>query len=115
MLVRVPRESVEGYLDRLRESVYGYNTKVKEYGVYLKPYHVVYRNEKKYIYIGKYWYKVTKVNGKLKWIYLGMKKPVQDMPDPPALVNFTIVKEKDTYMIDEKILDEIVRDHFLYS
>ncbi len=115
MLVRVPKENVEGFLDKLRVKVYWYNSKIKEYEVYLKPYHIVYKNDRKYIYIGKYWYKVTKVNGKLRWIYLGRKKPLDEMPDPPALVNFTIMMEGDSYIVDEKMLDQIVRDHFLYG
>jgi hypothetical protein len=114
MLVKVPKESVEEFLDKLRERVYGYNTKIKDYGVYLKPYHIVYKKEKKYIYIGKYWYKIMKVNGKLKWIYLGRSKPIGEMPDPPSLVNFTIVMEGNTYILDERMLNQIVRHELLY-
>ncbi len=46
MLVKVPKESVEEFLDKLRERVYGYNTKIKDYGVYLKPYHIVYKKKR---------------------------------------------------------------------
>jgi hypothetical protein len=69
----------------LKRLVYEYNTKIRGYGVYLKPYHIVYRNGKKYIYIGRYWYKLERKNGKQKWIYLGKEKPLPNLPDPPEL------------------------------
>ncbi len=55
-----------------------------------------------------------KVNGKLKWIYLGRSKPIGEMPDPPSLVNFTIVMEGNTYILDERMLNKIVRHELLY-
>ena len=69
----------------LKRLVYEYNTKIRGYGVYLKPYHIVYKNGKKYIYIGRYWYKLERKNGKQKWVYLGKEKPLPNLPDPPEL------------------------------
>ncbi|QIW23216.1 hypothetical protein EWF20_03030 [Sulfolobus sp. S-194] len=107
MLVKVPERVFDEVLRKLKIQVYEYNSRIKEYGIYLKPYHIVYKNGKQYIYIGKYWYKLDKKDGKLKWIYLGKKKPAQYLPDPPAIPDYTIIKDIEGYIIDEKALDEI--------
>lgn len=108
MLVKVPEKVFDEVLSKLKSRVYEYNSKIKEYGVYLKPYHLVYKNGKKYVYIGKYWYKLERFGGKLKWIYLGKEKPFIDMPDPPEIPDYTIIKDADGgYIIDKKILDEL--------
>ncbi|MFP3203656.1 MAG: hypothetical protein RXR43_16050, partial [Sulfolobus sp.] len=52
------------------------------------------RNGKKYIYIGRYWYKLERKNGKQKWIYLGKEKPLPNLPDPPELPNVVSPKNK---------------------
>lgn len=107
MLVKVPEKVFDEIIRRMKSKVYDYNSKIREYGVYLKPYHIVYKNGKKYIYVGKYWYKLEKKDGKLKWIYLGKTKPNESMPDPPPIPDYTIIKDGDGYIIDEKILNEL--------
>ncbi|ACP35801.1 conserved hypothetical protein [Sulfolobus islandicus Y.G.57.14] len=107
MRVKVNEKQFDMIIDKLKLMVYEYNTKIKEYGVYLKPYHIVYKNSKRYIYIGKYWYKLEKIGGKLKWIYLGKTKPIQNMPNPPQIPESTIIKEDNEYIVDEKILYDL--------
>ncbi|MDT7860760.1 MAG: hypothetical protein RRA45_00850 [Saccharolobus sp.] len=104
MLVQVDEKQFDKIIDKLKMLVYEYNTKIKEYGVYLKPYHIVYKNGRKYIYIGKYWYRLEKIGGKLKWIYLGKRKPLENMPNPPDIPSLTIIKEDNKYIVDEEIL-----------
>lgn len=78
-------------IDKMKRLVYDYNKKVSKYGVYLKPYHIVYKKGKKYIYIGRYWYRLEKKDGKLKWIYLGKVKPYDYLPDPPEIPEQTFI------------------------
>ncbi|MFP3260106.1 MAG: hypothetical protein RXQ22_04315 [Sulfolobus sp.] len=111
MLVKIPEKVFDEVISKLKAKVYEYNSKIKEFGVYLKPYHLVYKNGKKYVYIGKYWYRLEKINGKLKWIYLGKSKPIENMPDPPSIPDYTIIVDNDGwYVVDKKILDELKGD-----
>ncbi len=75
------------FLEVYRVKLYEYNRKVSKYGVYLKPLHIVtkqYANTTKtYYYYGRYWYRLIRKEGKLKWIYLGTIKPYAYLPDPP--------------------------------
>ena len=48
----------------------------------LKPFHYVYKNGKKYVYIGKYFYRVVKEGRRVKWVYVG-KEPPEGVPPPP--------------------------------
>ncbi len=70
-----------------REKLYEYNSMIKGTGYYLKPFHIVtkkYRGSKKtYYYYGKYWYRLSLQGSKLKWRYIGNRKPLQNLPDPP--------------------------------
>ncbi|QKQ99793.1 hypothetical protein GWK48_04770 [Metallosphaera tengchongensis] len=109
MQVRMLEKEFDGILSSLKSLVYEYNSKIKQYNVYLKPFHVVYKNGKKYIYIGKYWYKLEKFNGKLKWIYLGKTKPMEQLPDPPQLPEITIVKDETSYTFDDSLLNQLDR------
>ncbi|MEM3863658.1 MAG: hypothetical protein QW699_04110 [Metallosphaera sp.] len=107
MLVRMNEKEFSNVLSILKYLVYEYNTRIKEHGIYLKPFHVVYKKQKRYIYIGKYWYKLEKINGKLKWIYLGRAKPLMLLPDPPYIPDTTIVKEESGYVFDDLILNQL--------
>ncbi|MEM0363263.1 MAG: hypothetical protein QXH75_05625 [Sulfolobaceae archaeon] len=104
VLVKIDEKQFDSVITKLKMLVYDYNTKIKEYGVYLKPYHIVYKNGKKYIYIGKYWYKLEKIGGKLRWIYLGKKKPIESMPNPPDIPPITIIKDDNKYIVDQEFL-----------
>ncbi len=110
MLIRVNEKQFDEVLHKLKSMVYDYNSKIKEFGVYLKPYHIVYKNGKKYIYVGKYWYRLEKIRGKLRWIYLGKDKPIESMPNPPKIPSSTIIKENTDYIIDEELLNKLERD-----
>ncbi|MCX8185210.1 MAG: hypothetical protein RMI56_04145 [Sulfolobales archaeon] len=64
-----------------------YNEMIKNTGYYIKPIHIAYRSSGgsrlKYVYFGRYWYRVSKRGGRLIWIYLGKEKPEPSLPDPP--------------------------------
>ncbi len=110
MLVRMNEREFDKVLSTLKSLVYDYNTKIKDHGVYLKPFHIVYkRGGKRYIYIGKYWYRLEKLNGKLKWIYLGKMKPMDQLPDPPSIPETTIIKEDTIYVFDDSLLNQLKR------
>ncbi len=75
-------------VDFFKLKVYEYNNSIKSrYGVYLKPVHIVTksttRGKRVYIYYGKYWYRIERRGSRIRWIYIGSKKPYEDMPDPP--------------------------------
>lgn len=64
-----------------------YNEKIRGTGYYVKPIHVTYKDSGdsrlKYIYFGRYWYRVSRKGGRITWIYLGKDKPEPSLPDPP--------------------------------
>lgn len=79
-------------LDEYKIKLYTYNSLIKKYGFYLKPYHVVVKHSSgrtiKYIYYGRYWYRLKYAckkgnTSKIKWIYIGSEKPLSNIPDPP--------------------------------
>lgn len=105
MLIRIEEKEFDKIFTKLKELVYEYNSKISGTDIYLKPFHIVYKNNKKYIYIGKYWYKLERYNGKIKWIYLGKQKPISNLPDPPKLPEATIIKDEKSYIVDDSILN----------
>ncbi|MCI2415278.1 MAG: hypothetical protein MPF33_08590 [Candidatus Aramenus sp.] len=107
MFVALNEREFDDVITRFKELVYEYNSKIKEYNVYLKPFHVVNKGGKRYFYIGKYWYKLERINGKLKWIYLGKEKPIKEMPEPPRFPEVTIIKAENKYIVDDKIFKEL--------
>jgi hypothetical protein len=64
-----------------------YNDSIRWSGYYVKPIHVTYKNRGgvtlKYMYFGRYWYRVSRRGGRVSWIYLGRDKPDPALPDPP--------------------------------
>jgi len=74
-------------LDYYKRALYEYNNEAKRFGFYLKPVHIVVKDTLKgrmvYNYYGRYWYKLAKSNGKIKWIYVGVAKPIKELPEPP--------------------------------
>ncbi len=64
-----------------------YNDFIRWSGYYVKPIHVTYKNRSgitiRYLYFGRYWYRISRKRGKVSWIYLGREKPDPALPDPP--------------------------------
>ena len=84
-----------------REKLYGYNSMIKMSGYYLKPFHIVIKKHrdgtKAYYYYGRYWYRLSSEGSKLRWYYVGSKKPIPDLPDPPInpLILMRVVNSND--------------------
>jgi len=64
-----------------------YNDSIRWSGYYVKPIHVTYKNRSgttlRYLYFGRYWYRISRKGGRVSWIYLGREKPDPVLPDPP--------------------------------
>ncbi len=103
-LVKNGLDAVASLLEEYKRAIYRYNSMIRGTGYYLKPIHVVVKHdtsgEKKYIYVGRYWWRVVYVGKKgktsrVKWIYVGKEKPAElkDYPDPPShiLVGFSFI------------------------
>ncbi|MEM0066495.1 MAG: hypothetical protein QXT76_03775 [Sulfolobales archaeon] len=67
--------------------ILNYNEKIKNTGYYVKPIHVTYKNSNgvkiKYVYFGRYWYRISKRKKGVAWVYVGKEKPDPSLPDPP--------------------------------
>ena len=108
LYVKLSKKEFDEIFSKLKSLVYSYNADLKGTGLYLKPFHIVYKsNGKQYIYIGKYWYYLEYKDGKVKWYYLGTEKPLDKLPDPPAIPNVTIIKKGDDYYITPLDLDRL--------
>ncbi|HDN01792.1 MAG: hypothetical protein DRO10_02205 [Thermoprotei archaeon] len=105
---------------RLR--IYDYNTQIRDSGYYLKPLHLVYKRfgdrKVKYVYFGRYWYRIYKVpadeegrRSRLKWIYVGREKPDPALPDPPLnpLEGLAIIVEGKDIFVDENTFEALVK------
>ncbi len=99
-----------------RARIYAYNSMIKDSGYYLKPIHLVYkklRNQRvKYIYFGRYWYRLVRKGSTVKWIYVGKDKPDPHLPDPPLspFEGLSIIVDGTDIIVDEKtfnILNEL--------
>lgn len=94
-VLKYNKKSIESILRRINillsnylTEIYRYNNLVKYKNYYLKPIHIVVKkrngeNIAKYIYYGRYWYKLLKKPRGIKWIYIGREKPEKELPDPP--------------------------------
>ncbi len=86
---------IERGLSSLLDLYLGYKLKIMEYnerirssGYYVKPMHVTYKKDSsgrklKYVYFGRYWYRLSRKRGRVVWAYLGKEKPEPSLPDPP--------------------------------
>lgn len=67
--------------------ILSYNERIKNTGYYVKPVHIAYKNSNtgrvKYIYFGRYWYRVVKRGNRLVWVYVGKDKPEPSLPELP--------------------------------
>lgn len=90
-------ELLNAFLEIYRLKLYEYNRKISAFNVYLKPLHIVTKKHgnktKIYYYYGRYWYRIFRRDGKLKWLYLGSTKPYDSLPDPP-LNPLTLIEMK---------------------
>jgi len=111
-------ELLNALLEVYRLKLYEYNRRISTFKVYLKPLHIVIKQHgnrtKIYYYYGRYWYKVFRKDGKLKWLYLGCTKPYDFLPDPP-LNPLTLIEMKHNnnlvcvYIVnDKKALEAVV-------
>jgi len=99
-----------------RERIYAYNSRIRDSGYYLKPIHIVYKNVNnrryKYLYFGRYWYRVIKKGKRVKWVYIGREKPDPHLPDPPLspFEGISIIVDNNDVIVDEltfKVINEI--------
>ncbi len=89
LLVKGGRRALEEVLERYLRDIYRYNSMLRGTSYYLKPVHMVTRSTRygrlRYVYIGRYWWRLEYRDGKLRWRYVGREKPeeLRDKPDPP--------------------------------
>ncbi|MEM0366339.1 MAG: hypothetical protein QXO93_03790 [Acidilobaceae archaeon] len=82
----------------LKRAIYDYNWRIKSTNYYLKPVHKVYKTvggaRRIYEYYGRYWWRITREEGSVKFIYVGKIKP-QNLPEPPInpLEGLVVIRE----------------------
>ncbi len=80
-------------------------------GYYLKPVHYAYYTtasgeRRRYTYIGRYWYRLERRGGRIRWKYVGREKPreLEGYPDPPPNplegLRFARVGDSDDVLLD---------------
>lgn len=107
-----------------RARIYEYNSTIRESGYYLKPLHIVYKivhgRKLKYVYFGRYWYRVYKVPGegelkkersRIKWLYVGRDKPDPHLPDPPInpLEGIAVIVDGEDILVDERTFEALAK------
>ena len=98
-------------LDKIKVEIYEYNTRISKTGYYLKPVHRVYRKtggqRKVYEYYGRYWWRLERSKGRLKWIYVGRIKP-EGLPEPPrhVLEGLSVIREGEDVIIECSLYDK---------
>jgi hypothetical protein len=108
--------AIEQLLEDYKSRIYKYNSTISKTGFYLKPVHVVVKStsagKRKYIYIGRYWWKISYVGrqgktSRIRWVYVGTEKPREliGYPDPPPhpLVGLSLAVEGDDVILDESM------------
>lgn len=80
------KKILEEYIRMVKE----YNKQIRETGFYLAPVEIIPRRDPrnphkvKYdYYYGRYWYLYIGVKERGKYLYVGRKKPLETLPDPP--------------------------------
>ncbi|GAB6148666.1 hypothetical protein [Stetteria hydrogenophila] len=75
-------------VEELLATVYSYNARLRGTGYYLKPLHRVYKRDPEtgalvvYEYYGRYWWRLERRGGRLRWRYAG-REPPPGVPEPP--------------------------------
>jgi len=105
--------AIEKVLDDIKKQVYKYNSEVSKKGYYLKPVHKVYKKLSNgrmriYEYYGRYWWRLERRNGKLKWIYVSNIKP-KGLPEFPShkLEGVVVIREGNDIIIDCEVFDRL--------
>jgi len=110
LFVKLSEKEFDEILSKLKMLVYEYNTKLKDFKIWLKPYHSVKHDKNRvYYYIGRYWFKIYYKDGRVHWIYLGNKKPLPYLPDPPAIPKVTIIKIDNYFYVLQQDLEKLKR------
>ncbi len=111
MEVEISKEEFRKIFESYLKAIYEYNAKLP-HGIVLKPFHYVYRNGKKYVYVGKYFYKVVREGRKIKWIYLGKEVP-EGLPKPPPnpFEGLRFRKVGDKYYVKKEEFEKYVRNY----
>jgi len=97
--------ALDSILADLKRILYEYNRVIRSTGYYLKPVHKVYKYSKGsrrvYEYYGRYWWKLEKRGGRVKFIYAGLKKPARIKVSPPRnpLEGLSIIREGEDILI----------------
>ena len=105
------RPIIDEILDQIKKEVYKYNSTISSTGYYLKPVHKVYKRTASgkivvYEYYGKYWWRLMRRGGKLKWIYVGKRNPPH-LPEPPQVLDgVIIIKEGDDVIVECDFYDK---------
>lgn len=93
--IRNGYKAIREMLEEYKRLIYRYNSVISGTGYYLKPTHIVTKKlpdgtRLKYVYIGRYWWKITYASkkgrkGGIRWKYVGREKPSELLhyPDPP--------------------------------
>lgn len=104
----------------LKRVFYEYNRVIRESGYYLKPIHKVYKvvggKRRVYEYYGRYWWKLKKVKGKLRYVYSGRWKPRRVKVEPPSnpLEDLVVIREDGDVIMrcsDYEKFSEIFKGH----
>ena len=114
VLVRGGYRRVREALERYREQLYHYNSVVSPLGYYLKPVHYSYYTtadgeRKRYVYLGRYWYRVERRGGRIRMRYVGREKPkeLEGVPDPPPNplegLRFARIGDSDDILLEEDV------------
>ena len=95
-----------------KRAVYSYNTVIRGSGYYLKPVHYVYKRSREgrvrvYEYYGRYWWRLTRSGGRVKWRYVGTRKP-PGLPDPPrtGLEGLRIIRDGSDIIVDCWVIEK---------
>jgi hypothetical protein len=91
--------ALDPILADLKRVFYEYNRVIRGTGYYLKPVHKVYKRVgglvRVYEYYGRYWWRLTRRGGRLRYVYSGTIKPRGVPVDPPSnpLEGLSLIRE----------------------
>lgn len=89
----------------LKKVLYEYNRLVKSSGYYLKPVHKVYKEsrglKRVYEYYGRYWWRLERRGGRVRYVYSGTVKPREVSLEPPSnpLEGLVVIREGEDVIV----------------